>query len=168
MTVSIRAAVPGDYPSIESVENASEQLFIDLLDPESWGTAPTGSERAAEQGFLIVAEESKTSTVVGFIHVLETDGIAHMEQVSVLPQHGRRGYGGRLVQAAMVEARGRGYESMTLRTYADVPWNAPFYARVGFVETEPATGFHKRLVEIEETFNLARYGRRVQMTATLP
>lgn len=68
----------------------------------------------------------------------------------------------------MDEARSRGYELLTLRTYADVPWNAPFYARVGFVETEPTTDFHKLLVEVEERLGLARYGRRVQMTAALP
>ena len=67
----------------------------------------------------------------------------------------------------MDETRSRGHERMTLRTYADVPWNAPFYARVGFVETEPTTAFHKHFVEVEQRLGLARYGRRVQMTAAL-
>ena len=69
--------------------------------------------------------------------------------------------------AAMDEARRRGYERMTLRTYADVPWNAPFYARVGFVETEPTTDFHNLLVDVEERLGFAQLGRRVQMTAAL-
>jgi hypothetical protein len=72
-----------------------------------------------------------------------------------------------LVEAAKDQARGRVYEWLSLRTYADVPWNAPFYARLGFIETEPATDFHRHLVEVEDRLGLARYGRRVQMTAAL-
>ena len=167
MSVSIRRAAPNDYLALESIENAADQLLIDRLNPESWEPAPSGLSRAAEHGFVLVAEKTETSTIVGFVHVVESDGIAHLEQLSVLPQEGRHGYGRRLLEAAMDEARSRAYERLTLRTYADVPWNAPFYARVGFVETEPTTDFHKLLVEVEERLGLARYGRRVQMTAAL-
>lgn len=167
MSVSIRHIAPNDYPTVESIENAADQLLIDRLSPQSWEPAPSGSSRGEEPGFLLIAEETQTSNIVGFVHVLESDGIAHLEQLSVLPQEGRRGYGRRLVEAAMDEARRRGYELLTLRTYADVPWNAPFYARVGFVETEPITDFHQLLVDVEERLGLARYGQRVQMTAAL-
>jgi hypothetical protein len=54
-----------------------------------------------------------------------------------------------------------------LRTYADVPWNGHFYTRPGFVETSPATDFHKHLAEVEERLGLDLYGRRIQMTAAL-
>ena len=167
MSVSIRLIAPDNYPTVESIENAADQLLIDRLSPESWEPAPSGLSRASESGFVFVAEETEAGGIVGFVHVLEIDGIAHLEQISVLPQVGRRGYGRRLVEAAMDESRRRGYEQLSLRTYADVPWNAPFYARVGFVETEPTTDFHKFLVEVEERLGLARYGRRVQMTAAL-
>lgn len=167
MSVSIRLIASDDYPAVESIENAADQLLIDQLSPESWEPAPSGLSRASEPGFLLVAEDTEAGNIVGFVHVLEIDGIAHLEQISVLPQVGRRGYGRRLMEAAMDESRRRGYEQLSLRTYADVPWNAPFYARLGFVETEPTTGFHKLLVDVEERLGLARYGRRVQMTATL-
>ena len=167
MSVSIRRAAPDDYLAIESIENAADQLVIDWLRPESWEPAPSGLSRATQPGFVLVAEETETGAIVGFVHLLENDGIAHLEQLSVLPQEGRRRYGRRLLQAAMDESRRRGYERLTLRTYADVPWNAPFYARVGFVETQPTTDFHKALIEVEERLGLARYGRRVHMTAAL-
>jgi N-acetylglutamate synthase-like GNAT family acetyltransferase len=115
----------------------------------------------------LVAEEIGTGTVVGFVHVLEKDEFAHLEQLSVLPQKGQRGCGRTLLDNAMDDARRRGYEWLTLRTYADVPWNAPFYARAGFIETQPATDFHKALIGVEERLGLARFGRRVQMTAAL-
>ena len=167
MSVSIRRAVPKDYLAVESIENAADQLLIDRLSPDRWEPAPSGLSRAAAAGFVLVAEEIETGTIVGFVHVLEADGIAHLEQLSVLPQMGRRGYGRALLDTAMDEARRRGYGLITLRTYAHVPWNAPFYARAGFVETPPTTDFHRDLIEVEERLGLARFGRRVQMTAAL-
>ncbi|MGP5195758.1 hypothetical protein [Arthrobacter rhombi] len=38
----------------------------------------------------MVAEEGISAAVVGFIHVLEVEGLAHLEQLSVAPGHGRR------------------------------------------------------------------------------
>ena len=167
MPVLIRHAAPNDYPAFESIEDAADRLLIDRLSPDRWEPAPSGSSRAAAPGFVLVAEEAETRTKVGFVHVLENEGMAHLEQLSVLPQMGRRGYGRALLDSAMDEARRRGYELITLRTYADVPWNAPFYARAGFVETPPTTDFHRDLIEVEERLGLARFGRRVQMTAEL-
>lgn len=167
MILEIRQASVRDYPAIESIEDAADQLLIDRFKPDRWGTASTGVERAAENGFLLIGEETQTYVLVGFIHVLEDEGIAHIDQLSVIPPYGRRGYGRALLQAAMAEAQRRGYGSISLRTYAEVPWNAPFYAQYGFIETEPTTEFHMRLVDVEAQFGLSQYGRRVQMTATL-
>jgi hypothetical protein len=62
------------------------------------------------------------------------DGNAHVAQVSVPPAHGRRGFGRRLV--AQVEAWGRaaGLPATTLTTFRDVPFNGPYYTRLGFRE----------------------------------
>ena len=105
--------------------------------------------------------------VVGFAHLLEQDGHAHLEQLSVLPRLGRRGLGRMLVSAVLREAGARGHREVTLRTYADVPWNAPFYTRCGFVETEPRTAFLRRLIDVEESLGLLQHGRRLQMTAAV-
>jgi GNAT superfamily N-acetyltransferase len=87
--------------------------------------------------------------------------------VSVLPEFGRRGIGRRLVDAAVEAARERGYRELTLRTFLEVPWNAPFYLTCGFVVTEPASAFHQGLVREEERLGLAALGARVQMTRVL-
>ncbi len=165
MTLCIRFAAPTDDVTIEQIENAADQLLIDRLTPLRWEPAPSAGSRAADPGYILVAEETEGSAVIAFVHVLELDQIAHLEQLSVLPEHGRRGHGRVLVEAAKNEARRRGYQSLSLRTYADVPWNGPFYARAGFVETRPATDFHKHLSEVEERLGLDLYGRRIQMTA---
>ena len=38
----------------------------------------------------------------------------------------------------MNDARNSGFTAITLTTFADVPWNAPFYRRMGFVELAAA------------------------------
>lgn len=68
--------------------------------------------------------------------------------------------------STLEEAGVGGHHRLTLRTSADVPWNAPFYARLGFVESEPDTPFLRGLVDVELRHGLGRYGRRIQMTAS--
>ena len=123
MTLHIRLAAPTDYAAIERIETAADQLLIDWLTPDSWEAAPSGASRAAVPGYILVAQEAEASAVIGFVHVLERDLVAHLEQLSVLPGHGRRGHGRALVEAAKSEARRRGYQCLSLRTYSDVPWN---------------------------------------------
>ncbi|WP_417235432.1 hypothetical protein [Arthrobacter sp.] len=77
------------------------------------------------------------------------------------------GNAGRLVDAAKVEARICGHRTLTLRTSADIPWNAPFYAKRGFVEVESRTEFHRELAAVEERLELPAWGRRILMEAVL-
>ncbi len=162
VTTAIRAPRPADLDRLAAIEDAADRLLVDLLHPDGWGAAPSGRERATRPGFLLVADEE--GRAVGFAHVLEVDARAHLEQLSVLPEHGRRGLGRALVAAALEEAARRGHTRVTLRTYADVPFNAPFYASCGFVESEPDSPFLAGLVEQERRLGLDRWGRRVQMT----
>jgi len=170
MPTRIRPAAARDLAALQGIEDRADRILVELLRPSTWWPAPTGAERAAEPGFLLVAEEEDADAdgqLVGFAHVLEVDGLAHLEQVAVPPEHGRRGHGGALVEAAAAEARRRGHRRITLRTFADVPWNAPAYTRAGFVEEPPATPFHLRLVETEARLGLDLLGRRVQMGRAL-
>ena len=77
------------------------------------------------------------------------------------------GLGRALLMAAMSEAAERGGTRMTLVTYADVPWNAPFYRTCGFVEDGTDSALARSLLLTESEAELARYGRRVPMVAEL-
>lgn len=167
MSAVIRPATTADAEALSSIETQADALLIDSLGAPDWPPAANGTERLAGSGFVLVIEESVGSSPVGFVHVLDADGHAHLEQLSVLPAAGRRGFGRRLVSAALDEARARGYRRMTLRTYAEIPWNAPFYSSCGFLESIPETPFQRGLVDTESSLGLDRYGRRVQMTTEL-
>ncbi|MDO5662921.1 MAG: GNAT family N-acetyltransferase [Brachybacterium sp.] len=172
MTTLIAPTASEDLEGLAALEDASDHLFVDVYVPEveraSWHKAPSGATRAAEPGFILVARGRRGGPVIGFVHVLETEGLAHLEQLSVLPEHSRQGHGRALVMAALQEASDRGHHEITLRTYADVPFHAPFYATCGFEVSAPRTDFHRRLIDSERQSRLERYGRRVQMSAPLP
>ena len=60
------------------------------------------------------------------------DGCVHVEQLSVDPGNARRGLGRALLDHAAEQAAAAGVPALTLTTFADVPWNAPYYVRCGF------------------------------------
>ena len=167
MSLCIRVATPTDLQSTAAIENTADALLIEFFEPGEWQPAPTGLERAASPGFILVLSEHAEGAAVGFVHVTEGEGFAHLEQLSVLPAHARKGYGRALVDAAKIATAARGYRRISLRTFAEVPWNAPFYETCGFTESEPVSDFHRGLLDSETTLGIWRYGRRIEMTSRL-
>ena len=63
----------------------------------------------------------------------------------------------------------QGARGVTLRTFADVPWNAPFYARLGFTPVpEPLPAFLQLLRDREIRMGIDQGGRRVAMGRQVP
>jgi GNAT superfamily N-acetyltransferase len=61
-------------------------------------------------------------------------GYFHLRELSVDPPLGRRRIGTALVETVIAAAREKDFSGVTLTTFRDVPFNAPFYARLGFEE----------------------------------
>ena len=70
--------------------------------------------------------------VVGFALANLVDGVAHLQELNVRPAHGRQGLGTALVDSVAGWATESGHSELTLITFIHVPWNAPFYRRLGF------------------------------------
>ena len=79
------------------------------------------------------------TAAVAFVMFRPEDGCAYVEQIDVLPSHARRGIGAALLDAVADVARRRGWPALTLSTFRDVPFNAPYYARLGFRVVEDLT-----------------------------
>ena len=62
----------------------------------------------------------------------EVDGCAHLEQVTVHPDWGHRRLGQEQVERLKAWATARQLPTITLTTFTDVPWNGPYYRRLGF------------------------------------
>ena len=132
--------------------------------PARLAAASSGEERA-EPGLLLVAvDDAGDGLVVGFAHVLDLAGRWHLEQIAVDPPHGRRGVGAALLAAVHTEVARRGGTEVTLLTYADVPWNRPWYAVHGYEELECVPDHLLPFVEGETRMGLSRYGRRTVMS----
>jgi GNAT superfamily N-acetyltransferase len=153
---------------LKRIEDAADALFIARFAPETWEAADDAPTRMAHGGWVLVAREGeRESEPVGFVHVLEVDpSTAHIEALAVHPASQRRRVGRALVAAALQDARQRGYARVTLRTYADVPWNAPFYAACGFAEVHEG-GFYAGCADKEARMGLMAYGRRITMAQSI-
>jgi len=162
--MQIRHATRSDLDHLATIEAAADTLYAERFGAIGWAPPHSGVERAAAPGFLLVAADDDRAPY-GFAHVLDLEGQAHLEQLAVIPARQCRGAGSALVQAAAVEAAGRGYVELTLMTYVDVPWNAPFYERLGFVAIAPRTRLERELAGIEHRLGLGRHGPRTLMVA---
>lgn len=104
---------------------------------------------------------------VGFARIDEIDGNAHLEQLYVLPGNMRRGVGTSLVEAACTWAAEHGFSAITLSTFADVAWNAPFFAKRGFAPIGELTPGLAELRDWERNLGLDALGSRVVMCREL-
>ena len=131
----IRAGCEADIDALLEIERRAATLLLghgahDLFAMHS--LSPADLQQGIRSGILRVAEVE--GQAVGFALCGEIDGHAHLFEMDVVPEHGRRGIGSALLEAVCGEAATRGYAAMTLTTLRDVPWNAPFYAGRGFSE----------------------------------
>lgn len=70
---------------------------------------------------------------VGFAMTDTIAGAAHLEEMDVMPEFGRQGIGTRLLETTINWARDNHFARLTLVTFRHLPWNAPFYEKMGFV-----------------------------------
>ncbi|MFD8101850.1 GNAT family N-acetyltransferase [Nocardia fluminea] len=74
---------------------------------------------------------------VGYLVVGMVDGRPHIDQVSVDPAYAGARIGKRLIDHAVEWAKGNGLDEITLTTFTQVPWNGPYYERLGFTYIAP-------------------------------
>ena len=156
----VRTATADELETLQQVERRAGRLFAAADDPVIAACAehpPLPLDRLAawqRDGRAWVADDD--GAVVGFVVVDLVDGCAHVEEVAVDPEHGRRGIGTALLAEVERYAAGTGLAGVTLTTFRDVPWNRPWYERLGFRvldEDELGRGLRARRDE-EEAFGL--------------
>lgn len=152
----IRRAEARDLRRLQDVERAAGAPFrglgmsvvadddppalADLRAYQARGRAWVATDDAADDqdGDGVGDDVGGDDVVVAYLLLDVVDGAAHVEQVSVDPRCARRGLGRQLIDTAAGWALQQGLDTMTLTTFADVPWNAPYYARLGFAVVPPA------------------------------
>ena len=132
--LEVRGALAGDIPALQEIEVRACEAFRDVGMDQVADDDPFSAEELQpylDAGRAWVAAPGD-GPPVAYLLVDEVDGAAHIEQVSVDPDFARQRVGLRLIEAMAAWARRRGFTRMTLTTFAEVAWNAPWYERCGF------------------------------------
>jgi GNAT superfamily N-acetyltransferase len=138
--MTIRPLAADELTAVQQIENAAGRPFDEIGMPEIAGDAPPDRMRLstyqAEGRAWVLVDDADTP--IGFVLVDLVDGAAHIEQVSIHPDHARRGLGRTLIDHVAGWARDRGLSGLSLTTFSDVAWNGPYYERLGFVAVPSA------------------------------
>jgi GNAT superfamily N-acetyltransferase len=146
----IRLAKIDDVPKLAEVERAAASLFRDV------GLAWIAEAEPLQAAWLIRRCEQRMVWVVtdtnglpvGFLAADLVDGDFYIAEVSVAPSAQNAGNGTALIDAAIRRAIADGFARVILTTYRDLPWNGPFYSRLGFAEVDIAAAGPELLEKI--------------------
>ena len=130
----IRAARAGEAPVLAELERAAGEPFRPI------GMAAVADDEPPPPAMLAGYAERGAAWVwagpddrpLAYLLLDVVDGGTHVRQVSVHPSAARRGLGRALLDVAVAHARARGDDRVTLTTFTEVPWNMPYYQRLGF------------------------------------
>jgi GNAT superfamily N-acetyltransferase len=162
--VWIRDALLSELSRLREIERAAGVPFREIGMAEIADDEPpsiealTGYVHAGRAWVAVVAPDDPP---VAYLLAGVVDGDVHIEQVSVDPGFARRGIGRELIEHAAAHARDIGSQALTLTTFAEVPWNAPYYARCGFsvLEEEAITAGLREIRDREAAAGLDRWPR---------
>ncbi|WP_024819105.1 GNAT family N-acetyltransferase [Arthrobacter sp. 31Y] len=168
----IRLAHAEDLLILQGIERAAGEAFRALgmdsvADDEPLTVNELNSYAAAGRAWVSV---DGLDYPVAYLLADVVDGDGHVEQVSVHPEQAHQGLGRELLHAARVWARGHGMQRQTLSTFRDVPWNAPYYRRLGFEVLDAGSWGPQlsHLMEHEAELGLTRWPRVAMWRPVVP
>jgi GNAT superfamily N-acetyltransferase len=131
---AIRSARIEELPQLSKIEQAAAIWFRDtpyafLADGEPLPIEFIQQRFQAGQVWVAV---DRDDIVIGFTITREVDRTLYLQEIDIAPEHGQRGIGRALIQTVQTWGSRSGYAVMSLSTFRDLPWNAPFYAKLGF------------------------------------
>ncbi|CAI0702445.1 Predicted acetyltransferase [Serratia liquefaciens] len=135
MSLQIRLAQPQDIAQLIAVERSAAQLFHQQ---PAWRFIAEGPVMSAEQHADFIQRQNEwlaegaAGEVAGFIAVVPQQQDWHIAELSVAANWQRQGIGRHLLVEVAALAALSGAQRLTLTTFIDVPWNAPYYRRLGF------------------------------------
>lgn len=134
-TVTIRPARKDEIETLCRIERSAAQAFR-LVEALSW--ISTGEVQSAERHLDFIRAGTNWLAAdaddqpVGFLSAEIAGQELHIAEISVDHLYQGFGIGRRLIRHAVDEAAARGLAAVTLTTFRTIPWNCPFYERLGF------------------------------------
>lgn len=145
---SIREARADELVRLPDIERSAATLFVGFEQPMDILLNVTPAEVWAPcqaAGTVWVADDA--GEPVGFLAAEVFKDELHVWELDVRRDAQGKGLGRRLMAHAIEWARAHGLAQVTLTTFRDIAWNAPFYASLGFRETNGAD-LSVRLAEV--------------------
>ncbi|MDX8524662.1 GNAT family N-acetyltransferase [Mesorhizobium sp. MSK_1335] len=139
--ITIRPARGDDAEALPQIEQSAGEAFRAI--PELAWLADGDNVSVERHRALIAAgacwiAADDQDRPVGLLSAgIEGDAL-HIWELDVHLDRQGRGIGRALLQQAIDGARRRGLAAITLTTFRDVAWNAPFYQRCGFRILKPS------------------------------
>lgn len=133
---SIALATLDQLPEIPKIEQAAASVFTtaDLPLHLRYRVTATDTLRLAMGDRRLWVATDTAGRTVGFALAEVADGQAYLSEIDVHPDYARQGIGRRLVAAVIDWASAQRFGRVLLVTFSHLPWNAPFYGKLGFVE----------------------------------
>lgn len=158
--MTIRAAHETDVEALQAIELDAAQRYAALPETRFCTALPVrdvAEHRAARnRGLALVVEVG--GAAAGFLLSVPKDGRAHLLELAVAQKHQARGHGRALIAAFEAWAKDSGFAETTLTTFRDVPWNAPFYSRLGYKIIKAGENRPELAVVIEEECRAGFHG----------
>ena len=165
---TMEQATADHVPLLAAIEVAAAGIFPSGSIPDHIRSdfTPVDKLHEAVQNGLLWAALDQAGNPVGYAYVRLVDHAALLAQIDVHPDHMRKGIGAALIGQVAEGLRQRRMSALYLTTFTHVPWNAPFYARLGFTALEDADTplFLKDILEEEKRCGLtSRIGMRLSL-----
>ena len=129
----VRSATANDVVLLPDLESHARTALYGMAGLGAVAELPPSSPERLARGPCWVAVDGEGKHL-GFALADRLDGDALLETLAILPEFSRSGLGRGLVNAVSDWARQQAAGGLLVSTYRDIPWDAPFYARLGFVE----------------------------------
>ena len=132
-TYKIIKARPEDISSLPAIELAAAKLLLGYAPKKILEETTSLDElhHAQRLGLLWLALHEDRPAGFAHVKLIEPNAV-HLQEIDVHPEHGRRGVGTELIRGVCDWAAKARFSSITLTTFRSVPWNMPWYLRLGF------------------------------------
>ena len=137
---NIRPATQHDAAALPDIERSSGAAFRQI--PHlAWIADDTVTSQQRHEALIRLGaawvSHDASNMLTAFLTAEVREDVLHIWQMSVRSDQQRKGIGRNLIKAAEHWARSRHLVGLSLTTFRDVPWNAPFYRSCGFQDVDP-------------------------------
>ena len=132
--MAVRATRPDDCLALHAIEELAGARFRevgldDVADHEPESAEALAAYAVAGRSWVVVDDADQP---FGYVLVDVVDGDAHVEQLSIRPDHQGQGSGRALLERVQAWAVENGRPGVTLTTFTHVAWNRPLFEHLGF------------------------------------